>query len=211
MWTNCASLQSRLDRLINVDRVDPYYNHGSTTSSTSTVWIHVTTMARLLHQSRPCGSYNIIHNHCSTVSSKSTMRVLQASSQPWLDCFIKVGHAGHTMLFTTMARPFHQSWPCGSYKSLSNHDASASSKSVMWFLQAYSPPCPDCIIKVLHVDPTPFINNHCSTASSKSAMWILQYSSQPWLDRLIKVGHAGHTMLSTTMVATSTLSMWSKK
>jgi hypothetical protein len=39
----------------------------------------------------------------------------------------------------------------------------------MWVLQAYSPPWPDRIIKVSHVE--------------------IRYSSQSWLDRLINVGH----------------------
>jgi hypothetical protein len=67
MWTNRASLPPWLDRLINVGRVDPYYNHGSTASSTSAVWIRIATMARLPYQSRLCGIYGIYHNHGSNV------------------------------------------------------------------------------------------------------------------------------------------------
>jgi hypothetical protein len=68
MWTNRASLPPRLDRLINVGRVDPYRNHGSTASSTSAVWIRIATMAGLPHQSRLCGTYTIYHNHGSNVN-----------------------------------------------------------------------------------------------------------------------------------------------
>jgi hypothetical protein len=88
-------------------------NHGLTVSSTSAVWIRITTMDRQLHQRRPCGSI----------------------SQPWLDCLIKVDHAGLTSFFTTMARPPQQSRPCGSYNVIHNHGSTVSSKLVMWVLQ----------------------------------------------------------------------------
>jgi hypothetical protein len=56
------------------------YHHGSTASSTSAVWIRITTTARPPHQRRPCGSV----------------------SQPWLGCPIKVGYVEPTGFITTM-------------------------------------------------------------------------------------------------------------
>jgi hypothetical protein len=77
--------------------------------------------------------------------------------------------------------------------------------SAMWPNRASLPPWLDRLINVGRVDP---YYNHGPTTSSTSAVWIRM---QPWLDRPIKVGYVEPTRFITTMVATSTLSMWSKK
>jgi hypothetical protein len=155
--------------------VHPYHN-GLTASSTSAVWMRITTIDRPLHQRRPCGFI----------------------SQPWLDCLIKVDHAGLTSFFTTMVTT--QCCPCGFHKHHPYHGSDVNVAHVvltrfitamavtstlpMWYLQDSSQPwyrhqCRPCgSYKILP--------NHGSTALINSAMRVLQASSLPWLGSLIK-------------------------
>jgi hypothetical protein len=50
-----------------------------------------------------------LYNHGTTASSKSAMRILQESSQPWNDELINVVRVGLTSIILTMARLPHQS------------------------------------------------------------------------------------------------------
>jgi hypothetical protein len=144
MWINRAPLQPRLDRLINVDRVDPYtttarppHQRRSCGSVLQPLidrfinvdrWIHITTMARPPHQSRPCGSYRILHNHGNDTTS--FMWVSQASSLPWLDRFIKVSYVETTLFITTMVATSMLSMRNKS-EHLQTHRLTVSSMSVV--------------------------------------------------------------------------------
>jgi hypothetical protein len=131
-------------------------------------------MARPSHRRRPCGLTVHPCNHGSTASSTSTMRI---RIQLWLDRLINVGHVdpyynhGSTVSststvwihITTMARPPHQSWPCGSYMILHNHGNDTT--SFVWVSQASSLPWLDSFIKVSYVETTRFITTMVATST----------------------------------------------